>query len=717
MGLRQFLLIWVLTLMPAAAGWCGSLGAQTVFTGFDATRDQLVSTSTTDLSAIWFGFSAVTGFQWWIGSAPGAQDVHPPVAVGAAVTNATATGLTLSVGAKYFITVQGMLPGGGTQTATSAGVLIVLAAAASPPSGTAPVTVEFAAPAAPGVVLYQWQFASPDGFTRADTTSQTDGNAAFTYTQPGTFVAAYQMTQQNGLTLTQTLTIVVAASATAPSVTVQADVLSGFAPLTVNFTQAAQTFDGTVIAYLWDYNGDGTVDQSTTVPTATHTFTAAGNYVVIVTAVDARGHLATASVGITVTQAPLPAPQPPSVTLTSNAGQFSGPPSTGQLLIFTASPTPGTGTIVNYSWDFFGIGEVDLVTTVPTATWQYPDPGTYSPVVTVLDSNNLSAQGSTGFIMALSPNFFRCWITGPPAASPPFTVAGDNVTILAQTVPMGQTLQVDFSYSPSGANTWIPIGTSLPSGSEVFGVHWDVTGLVQGQLYDLRALATFVGGVQGDSTAIQIVTVLVDSTVNALTHTPSDQEFHGSPYTQLKIDWVNPQATAQVVITRDMEQSLLAGSVLSYDQLRIQHQADNPHALEGRLQGMRFIPGHFRGTTFVAGSTLQKPSRVSMYLNGDLSSILADGTDVSRSTVALFRFEPSRARWEPLLGSIKITSKTLLQATMIQPGDVAVVVMSTRPIDNSPVASSGSSSSPCGMVGLEGLPLGLLLFLWRRRKA
>jgi PKD repeat protein len=566
------------------------------------------------------------------------------------------------------------------------------------------------------VVLYQWQFNSLDSFTRADTTSQTDGNVAFTYTQPGTFIAAYLMTQQNGGTLLQTLTIGVSPSPSAPTVTVQASAISGFAPLTVDFTVSALTFDGTVIAYLWDWNGDGTEDQSTPVPTASHTFTAAGSYTVIATAVDAVGNLSTANVVITVSQAPAPAPQPPSVTLTSNASQFPGGPTTGQVLAFTATPTLGGGAIVSYSWDFTGNGEVDLITPGPTASFQYTDPGNYVPVVTVLDSNNLSAQGLTSFIMNLSPNVPRCWITDPPAASPALTVSGDNVTILAQAVPMGQTLKVDFFYSPSGANAWVPIGTSLPSGSEVFGVNWDLTGLVQGQSYDLRAVASFVGGGIGDSTALQIVTVQLNSTVNAATHTPYDQEFHGSPYTQLKIHWVSPTDTTQVAISRDLEQSLLAGSVLSYDQLRIQHQADNPHALEGRLQGLRFIPGHFKGTTFVAGSTLQKPSRITMYLNGDLSSILADGTDVSKSSVAIFRFEPSRSRWEPLLGSLKITSKTLIQAKMIKPGDVGVVVISTRPADDSAVASSGSSSSPCGLVGLEGLPLGLLFF-WRRRKA
>ncbi|MDQ3023810.1 MAG: PKD domain-containing protein, partial [bacterium] len=58
-----------------------------------------------------------------------------------------------------------------------------------------------------------------------------------------------------------------------PVAALTADPLSGAAPLTVTFNAGASTdSDGTIIRYEWDFEGDGSFGDPTTVPTTTHIY-------------------------------------------------------------------------------------------------------------------------------------------------------------------------------------------------------------------------------------------------------------------------------------------------------------------------------------------------------------------------------------------------------------------------------------------------------------
>jgi hypothetical protein len=85
-------------------------------------------TSTTTISANWTGFTddtSVSSYQWEIGTTAGGGDVLPFTSTGISGTTAILSGLSLSVGSKYYVTVRGFDPAGNHADATSSGVSVL----------------------------------------------------------------------------------------------------------------------------------------------------------------------------------------------------------------------------------------------------------------------------------------------------------------------------------------------------------------------------------------------------------------------------------------------------------------------------------------------------------------------------------------------------------------------------------------------------------------
>ncbi|MEZ4825146.1 MAG: PKD domain-containing protein [Bacteroidia bacterium] len=83
-----------------------------------------------------------------------------------------------------------------------------------------------------------------------------------------------------------------------PTASFQADKTSGVAPVTVNFDASASVdSDGTITAYSWDF-GDGNTASGVT---ASHTFNAIGNYLVVLTVTDDSAATSNTSVSISAT--------------------------------------------------------------------------------------------------------------------------------------------------------------------------------------------------------------------------------------------------------------------------------------------------------------------------------------------------------------------------------------------------------------------------------
>jgi PKD repeat protein len=86
----------------------------------------------------------------------------------------------------------------------------------------------------------------------------------------------------------------------APVVSLSADVSTGDAPLTVNFSANATDPDGIIASYAWDFNGDGTFEfNSGTTPTTSHSYTSGGTRLAAVRVTDNDGVSSIAQIEIT----------------------------------------------------------------------------------------------------------------------------------------------------------------------------------------------------------------------------------------------------------------------------------------------------------------------------------------------------------------------------------------------------------------------------------
>ncbi len=703
---RTFYLLPLLFL-AAARAWAQAVRDDgDIPTGADAD----FQASTTTIRASW---EMVTGpFLWAIGTSPGGEEVQPFTATGITGQSAEALGLSLTPGALYYVTVQD-----GPAPYYSDGITVgVGPPAVAPAAGPAPLAVSFRQHLE-GVILYEWDF-DVGAAWKPDLSSPVSGDAAFVYTLPGMFTAELRMLHAGGEILAQPVQVQIAPPPQEPTagiVTVPAPP-NGPAPLAVTFTATTWTFDGTVLAWLWDFDGDGAPDAShDSSPSIAHTFGAPGTYAVGLAAVDAAGSVATATATVTVD--PPVGMTPPSVAWTDITPPLA---QVGDVVSFSAQgQSGGAEDVVAFHWDFDGDGETDRITPVPagnatytaTETWQFEGPFTYSPRVVVFDAEGLSAGAAAAVDVLLEPAVPRCWILQPFQGAALF---GDHVTLLATAIPPASVTGIEFKYRPAGGSpfpapgdaSWIPIGTAPAESDLVFGLHWDVSTLAAGN-YDLIAVATYADGTTDiSSAALREITVSVSATEAGA----DVAEYSGSPVTSLLLSRVSPVATTNVAITRNMVVRVPAGSVPSYAQMRIERRGENPHPVEARLQGLKFLPGHFRRVGLLGAARLGKPSRTAMYLGPTQGTRLADGTDLSRATFKIFRFNNARSRWEPLPNQVNSPRQGLVKASLTTTGDLGVAAFLDRD-------ETGDSSSGCGGLGAEAALLAWLLLRRRRRKA
>ncbi len=169
----------------------------------------------------------------------------------------------------------------------------VAVASAAPIAGDVPLVVNFTGDASTddkGIVSYSWDFG--DG-----SPVETTPNTVHTYLTAGVYTAVFTVADEEGLTDTEVFTITVNEPNTGPEADIVASILSGEAPLSVDFDGSGSTDDKGIATYSWDF-GDGATGMGSN---PTHVFSDAGNFQVVLTVSDAEGLTDTASVTVTVT--------------------------------------------------------------------------------------------------------------------------------------------------------------------------------------------------------------------------------------------------------------------------------------------------------------------------------------------------------------------------------------------------------------------------------
>lgn len=246
----------------------------------------------------------------------------------------------------------------------------------SPETGDAPLPVSFDASDSfdpdGEIVLYEWDFTNNG---KIDATGVT---ASHTYPGAGTYTARLRVTDNEG-GFTDAKREIVVTGNFAPVAVIDADLEEGRAPLTVSF-DGSDSFDpdGTIVAYEWDFTGDGTADAFG--PTAGHTF-AEGVHWVTLTVVDNEGFEGSAQIEIRSTV---------NIPPVASAHALPRDGMAPLEVTFDASGSfDPDGEIVLYEWDFNKDGVYTATGATPQHTFN--DPALHTVRLRVTDNEGAVA--------------------------------------------------------------------------------------------------------------------------------------------------------------------------------------------------------------------------------------------------------------------------------------------------------------------------------------
>lgn len=291
---------------------------------------------------------------------------------------------------------------------------------AAPTTGTAPLLVTLNANQSSdgdgSIVSYSWSF--------GDGANGSGKNTVHTFSQPGTYVLALTVTDDDGASDTDSQTIVVNAGANEqPSANFTATPLTGTAPLLVNMDASASTdSDGDVVSYAWSF-GDGASGSG---ETTSHTYTSPGSYSLRLTVTDDDGAVNSKVATIVVTGAGNRSP----------VAEFVASPTSGnaplQVALNANQSSDPDGSIASYSWDF-GNG---VTGSGKNTSHTYLTAGSFTLTLTVTDNGGAVATKSTTINVNNANN-----------ASP---VASFSATPVTGTAPLRVALDASASSDPDG---------------------------------------------------------------------------------------------------------------------------------------------------------------------------------------------------------------------------------------------------------------------------
>src|SRR3989454_1034843 len=262
----------------------------------------------------------------------------------------------------------------------------------SPTSPQVGQQVSFSGSASGGTSPYTFNWTFGDG------SSGTGSTVTHTYTSAGTFTVVLTVkdsgSPQQTTSSQQSITVT---SPPPPALTASFT----YSPANPQIAQAV-SFTGSASGGTQPYNfgwafGDGSTGTGSA---ATHAYTTAGSYTVVLTVKDSGSPQQTATSQQTVTVTSPPSPLSASFTFSPSS------PQVGQQVTFTASASGGT-TPYTFNWAF-GDGSTG---TGQSTTHTYSSPGTFTVTLTVKDSS--ASQQATSSQQSIT-------VTSPP---PPLTAS------------------------------------------------------------------------------------------------------------------------------------------------------------------------------------------------------------------------------------------------------------------------------------------------------
>ena len=255
----------------------------------------------------------------------------------------------------------------------------VVGFAGGPTNGAAPLTVTFTNLSS-NATNYVWNFGDGNAFSTSSSINVTD-----TYTNAGSYTVTLTATGPGGTnSLTNTAYIVVTPPLP-PVVGFIGGPTNGAAPLTVTFTNLSSNATN----FVWNF-GDGNTLTTGSNTNVTDTYTNAGNYTVILTAIGLGGTNSLTNTTYIVVTPPLP----PVVG-------FVGGPTNGTAPL-TVTFTNLSSNATNYVWNF-GDGKMLGASSKTNVTNTYTNAGSYTVILTASGLGGTNSLTNTAYIVVTAP--------------------------------------------------------------------------------------------------------------------------------------------------------------------------------------------------------------------------------------------------------------------------------------------------------------------------
>ena len=291
-------------------------------------------------------------------------------------------------------------------------------------------------------------FASGSSITRYDWDLDGDGEyelqgagptPVHTFPDHGTYPVRVRVTDENGLTDTATITVLLAPPQ-APVADLQANTEHGDLPdLLVNLNaSASHDADGTIVRYDWDLDGDGAYEVSDGEPNQSVVINTSGLHSFSVLVTDNDGLTDSATVEVD-------ANAPPVANLTVAAGRRCA---LAEIAVDALGSIDPDGTIVRYDWDLDGDNTFETTDAGFQQTVLYDAAGEYRVAVRVLDDDGTWDSTAREFTVDPANQPPTAVITAPGTAGyAPLTVTVDG---LASTDPDGAVSGYEWDFDGDG---------------------------------------------------------------------------------------------------------------------------------------------------------------------------------------------------------------------------------------------------------------------------
>ncbi|HWQ48456.1 MAG TPA: PGF-pre-PGF domain-containing protein [Methanosarcina sp.] len=242
-------------------------------------------------------------------------------------------------------------------------ILPIANLSASVTRGYAPLEVQFT-DRSQNAVSRSWDI-NNDG-----TVDNTSESFVYVYQNPGNYTAKLTVSNENG-TASKTQEIFVNKVTILPVADFSANVTSGYAPLSVLFTNMSQN----AVSWSWDFENDGQIDSTDKNPV--HTYNTPGNYTAELTVSNEDGN-SSKTQEITVTRFTILPVADFSANVTNGCAPLS--------VLLTDKSQNATSRI----WDIGNDRTVE--STDPSIVYVFTSPGTYSVNLTAINENGTSSK-------------------------------------------------------------------------------------------------------------------------------------------------------------------------------------------------------------------------------------------------------------------------------------------------------------------------------------